>query len=158
MAASQLMAAIRLLTTLAMPRPMPTAIAHPRALIHEKPTLVGSNGEGAVASLRTNWYPALSDLLASIPHNMPMPADKSFHIRSRVTSEVYLVVILVVSGARIRRPRLSFTRAKAEPAALEGPQELTLEGLVFGVADLDAQYFPASASVTPVAMTALEVT
>ena len=114
MAASQLMAAMRLLTTLVMPRPMPTAIAHPRALIHEKPTLVGSNGEGAVASLRTNWYPDLSNFLASIPHNMPMPADKSFHIRSRVTSKVYLVVILAVGGARIRRPRLSFTRAKAD--------------------------------------------
>ena len=31
-----------------------------------------------------------------------------------------------------------------EPPALEGTQELTPEGLVFGVADLDAQYLPAS--------------
>jgi hypothetical protein len=113
-AASQLMAATRLLTTFAMPRPMPTAIAHPRALINENPLLVGSNGEGAVASLRTNWYPALSNFLASSPHNVPMQADKSFHIRSRVTSEVYLLVILVVGGARIHRPRLSFTRAEAD--------------------------------------------
>lgn len=114
MATSQLMVAIRLLTTLAMPRPMPAAIAHARALIHEKPTLVGSNGEGAVASLRTNWYPALNNFLASSPHNMPIPADKSLKIRWRVTSKVYLVVILVVSGTRIRRPRFQFTPAKAD--------------------------------------------
>jgi hypothetical protein len=113
-AASQLMAAIRLLTTFAMPRPMPTAIAHPRALINENRLSVGSNGEGAVASPRTNWYPALSNFLASSPHNVPMPADKSFHIRSRLTSKVYLVVILVARGARMRRPRFSFTRAKAD--------------------------------------------
>ena len=31
-----------------------------------------------------------------------------------------------------------------EPPALQGTQELTPEGLVFGVADLDAQYLPAS--------------
>ena len=122
MAASQLMAAIRALTTLAMPRPMPAAAAHSRASGHENPALVGSNGEGVAASRRANWYPALINLRATSPHNMPIPADNSFHIRSRPTSKLYPAVksaALNLGGGgsmtQTERLRLAFERVAEGP-------------------------------------------
>lgn len=86
-----------MLTTLAMPSPMPAAAAQSRASGHEKLALVGSKGEGAPASLRKAWNPALMSFRASSPPSIPMPVETSFHIRSRVTFRIYRVVILVVS-------------------------------------------------------------
>ena len=98
-AASQPKAAMRALNTFAMPRPMPAATAHSRASGHENRVLVGSNGEGAAASLRTTSYRALMSFRASSPPSRPMPVETTFHIRSRVTLRIYLVVILAVRVA-----------------------------------------------------------
>ena len=86
---------MRALNTLAMPRPMPAAAAHSRASGHENRVLVGSTAKGSCV---------LADDLVSGPHELPgeQPAQQadavetSFHIRSRVTLRIYLVVILAV--------------------------------------------------------------
>ena len=55
--------------------------------------------QGGWAGVRSSTYFVQFAARASKPPSMPMPAETSFHTRSRVTTRIYPVVVLVVSAA-----------------------------------------------------------